>query len=85
MEINLERLRIYKNKDNMHFYPYRTARVLGLIEISNYEDYSKLQKELCDLLGVTPDNHTCFTIGDTAIMFSDEIITIGNSNDIIIN
>lgn len=56
------------------------------------ENYRNLENRLCKMVTkvlsskgelveptgkITPDNHTCFMVGDTAIMFSDWEIRIG--------
>jgi len=47
------------------FYPYRRAQVYGMIEIK-----CESSEERDNYREITSDNHTCFMVGDTAIMFS---------------
>ncbi len=93
--INVDRL--VAGREEVVFYPYRRANVLGVVEIhaeteEERRDYRLAQERLCKMVtkvvnqkgelvepnGVTtPDNHTCFMVGKTAIMFSDWEVRIG--------
>lgn len=76
--IEFNKITFLKRKEEVVFYPYRTASVRPLLKITEEEDIIKIKKELCALVGVEPDNHIVFECGGIALMFTDGNLIIGD-------
>lgn len=81
MKTHLNRLALSKAKE-IRYYQYREANVVSPLFEMHFEgeetdEYSRIQKRLCEKAGVIPDNHTVFVIDGLGVEFSDHVISIG--------
>lgn len=65
------------------FYPYRTARVLGIFFIADRQDMLQVEESLADIAKVQKDNHTVYELRNKDgkhlyISFSDTRVLIGS-------